>query len=184
MSTRDYIETLSGRKVWLPQCDPASIDPGDIAHALSLIPRFAGHIDHHYSVAEHSIWVSELCMKPNRLQGLFHDGTEAYICDIPTPFKRLMSQYKELENDLAKAIALRIGVPVVLHDEVKYADRVMLLTERDYLKSAVGDPWSDEYESTPRVQGWKPMRMNFGLRRATPAYVRDAFMERYAEYSL
>lgn len=179
---RDYIETHSGRKVFLPNCEPHSIDIEDIAHALSLSPRFAGHIKQHYSVAEHSMQVASLVQQPQRLQALLHDATEAYICDIPTPFKRLMPQYKVFEDDLWNAVSLQFGVPFDLHPDVKYADRVMLLTERDYLKDKF-EPWSDEYENTPRLKKWKPMRMWFGLRRATPSYIKGKFLDKFDEYS-
>lgn len=178
---RDYIETHSGIKVYLPECDKESIDIGDIAHALSFLPRFAGHISEHYSVAEHSMHVATLVPDEHKLQALLHDATEAYICDIPTPFKRLMPQYKALEDDLWDAISLRFRVPFDLHPSVKAADTCMLMTERDYLKNQF-DPWNEVYEATPRLMNWKPMRMNFGLRRASPAYVKQAFLERFDEY--
>ena len=183
MLKRDYIETVSGRKIFLPDCDPTSIDIEDIAHALSLACRFAGHVPYHYSVAEHSIWVASLCSPTNQKQGLLHDGTEAYLCDIPTPFKRMMPEYKALEDDLALAISIRFDLPETLHDEVKMADRIMLMTERDYLKGAAGDPWQDEYENTPRVPNWRPLRMNGAKKRATPNYVKGLFLERFAQYS-
>src|SRR5690606_15472115 len=118
------------------------------------MPRFAGHVDKFYSVAEHSINVAWICPPEHRLQGLLHDATEAYICDIPTPFKRLLPEYKALEDNLWAAIAKRFDVPFELAPEVKEADRIMLLTERDALKASSKRNWSDEYESTPRWPGF------------------------------
>lgn len=155
MMKRDYIETYTGRDVYLPDADPDSISIIDIAHALSMVPRFAGHIDKFYSVAEHSINVAWIVPEEHRLQGLLHDATEAYLCDIPTPYKRMIPEYKALEDNLWATIAEKFGVPFELSPEVKYADRVMLLTERDNLKENTKKNWSEEYENTPRWDGFK-----------------------------
>lgn len=149
--SREYIQTHLGMKVHLPGCDPSEIRIGDIAHALSYAPRFAGHIDRFYSVAEHSINVAEIVPDEHKLQALLHDATEAYLCDIPTPFKRLLTNYKELEDDLWLAISTKFGVPFELHPEVKQADGIMLMTEKDALKKN-SDPFSTEYEAFPRVK--------------------------------
>lgn len=178
---RDYIETQSGRKVWLPGCEVDSIDIEDIAHALSFIPRFTGHLREHYSVAEHSIHVSNFCSKQHKLQGLLHDSTEAYLCDVATPFKSQMSEYQRLEDDLWNAITLKFNVPYELSQQVKEADRIMLMTERDKLKDNYS-LWHEKYEDVERVRNWRPMRMCFGLRRATPSYIKGVFLERFYEY--
>lgn len=178
---RDYIETHLGMRVYLPNCEQDSIHIEDIAHALSLMPRFCGHLREHYSVAEHSIWVAELVSPEHKMQALLHDATEAYLCDIPTPFKQLMPEYKAAEDDVWCAIAKAYDVPEVLHPEVKHADRVMLMTERDVLKDSFG-AWSDEYENTPRAKNWKPLRMWGGLRRATPQYVEKLFLDKFYAY--
>lgn len=178
---RDYIETYSGMKVYLPECDPESIELIDIAHALSMVPRFAGHIDSHYSVAEHSIHVASIVPDQHKLQGLMHDGPEAYLSDIATPFKSLMPQYKELEADLWSAMCARFGIDEEMSPFVKAADRVMLMTERDYLKSNYS-LWSDYYEETQRLKNWEPIRMWFGLKRASPSYIEGLFIEKFTEY--
>lgn len=179
---RDFIETFTGQKVWLPNCDPASIQIEDIAHALAFIPRFAGHINEFYSVAEHSLNVAEIVVKsPLKKQALLHDATEAYICDIPTPFKVLMPQYKALEEDLWRAVCERFNIQFNLHPDVKFADRIALMTERDVLKPG-GLRWNDEYESTPRWGNFKLRRTRFGLKRASPNYIKNLFIEKFYEY--
>lgn len=148
---RNYIQTHTGMKVHLPDADPSEFRIGDIAHALSMMPRFAGHIDRFYSVAEHSINVAEIVPDEHKLQALLHDATEAYICDIPTPFKRLLPGYKELEDDLWRAISTKFGVPFELHALVKDADGIMLMTEKDALKKDSA-PFAPEYEQFPRAK--------------------------------
>lgn len=135
----NYIETVSGKQIAIPHTDPTQIDIFDIAHALSYAPRFAGHTKVFYSVAEHSINVARLVEKEHKLQALLHDATEAYLCDIPTPFKAMMPEYKNMEGWLWKAISERFGVPYELHPSVKEADAIMLMTERDAMKPLHGD---------------------------------------------
>jgi hypothetical protein len=87
-----YIVTYTGRRFHFldPKIDEISIE--DIAHALSNVCRFTGHTKRFYSVAEHSCLVSALC--DNRLEGLLHDASEAYMSDLSSPLKMLVPDYK------------------------------------------------------------------------------------------
>jgi uncharacterized protein len=150
-----FIETWTGAQLKLPDPDPTQIRIEDIAHALCQVPRFAGHLDEFYSVAEHSLNVAAVVWEKTNseieaFQALLHDATEAYISDIPTPFKLLMPDYQRIEENLWGAIATKYGVPVELYPSVKEADRIMLMTERDALKPHASD-WGEKYESTPRL---------------------------------
>jgi len=180
MIRRDYIETQSARDLYLPDPDPGSICILDIAHALSHVCRFAGHIDQFYSVAEHSICVAHILPKRFQLQGLMHDATEAYLCDIPTPFKRMIPQYADLENNLWRAISEKYGLPFELSPEVKEADRIMLLTERDALKSNSKRNWSPEYEATPRWPGFDSRPTKYV--QAGHSAMAKLFIEKFVEY--
>ena len=79
--------TYTGKEFYPLDPNPADIDIKDIAHALSNCCRFAGHIKSFYSVAQHSVIVSELCEPENALAGLLHDASEAYLSDIARPVK-------------------------------------------------------------------------------------------------
>lgn len=166
----NYIETISGKVIAIPNTGLSQIDIFDIAHALSYQPRFAGHTKQFYSVAEHSINVAKLVPREWKLQALLHDATEAYLCDIPTPFKAMMPQYKELEKHLWYAIAKRFGVPYEMDQSVKDADAVMLMTERDALKPIHGD-W-----------GYREEIQRVPFSKIPNKDVRDTFLLAYAEY--
>ena len=173
----NYIQTYTGKKVHLPDTDPESIDIRDIAHALSNACRFAGHTRSHYSVAAHSICVADIVPRQHKLQALLHDATEAYLTDVPTPYKLLMPEYLALEESLWRAIAIKFGLPEELHPSVKEADRVMLMTERDLLCTTDKD-WGDFMESTLRV----PHLVEYNIDVA-PEHIEKEFIRVYEEYS-
>jgi len=106
----------------------------DIAHALSVIPRFCGHTRFPMSVAQHSFLVG--MMLPDgemRAVGLMHDATEAYMQDIPSPLKRLLPDYQSIEANVWSAIAARFRLkcdPDAML-AVKAADRLALAIEQD-----------------------------------------------------
>ena len=98
-----WIETFSGQKVSFPFPEPESIKIHDIAHGLAHICRFSGQCSRFYSVAQHSLNMAiELnkrgCGPRLLLLGLLHDASEAYIGDMPSPLKRLIPAYREIEK--------------------------------------------------------------------------------------
>lgn len=115
--------TVSGRIVSVRDPRPADIDLGDIAHALSMQCRYAGHIRQRWSVASHSI----ACMLEAEQRGmsieiqracLMHDAAEAYVGDLIWPVKAAVREgashgmFDRLEARFAIAIALRFGLPI------------------------------------------------------------------------
>jgi hypothetical protein len=80
---------------------PEEIDVEDIAHALSHTCRFAGHVPVYYSVAQHSVLVSELIEgRRAALWGLLHDASEAYLHDLTRPLKRAIEGTPESSDRL------------------------------------------------------------------------------------
>ena len=135
---RPTIQTYTGLEFDVTRPDPALIRIEDIAHALSCMPRFAGHTRWFYSVAQHSVHVSRLVPPHLAKAALLHDAAEAYILDMPTPIKAMLPVYGEMEVGLMIAVskALLGGKPM-LYAEVKRADMVALATEkRDLMRNA------------------------------------------------
>lgn len=128
----NYIRTYSGGRFYTtPTVDQVKLM--DIAVPLSRAPRFAGHSRFGYSVAAHSIHVSLMVPPAYQLQALFHDASEAYLADIPTPFKALMPDYKILEGGIMSAIAHRFNFDWPIDPIVKQADAAALWIERQNL---------------------------------------------------
>lgn len=139
---RPTIQTYTGLEFDVTRPDPALIRIEDIAHALSCMPRFAGHTRWFYSVAQHSVHVSQLVPPHLAKAALLHDATEAYILDMPTPVKAMLPVYRVMETGLMMAIARAFDcwyIDLAARDEVKHADMVALATEkRDLMRNA---PW-------------------------------------------
>jgi|SRR5579859_3427471 len=134
---RPFIETFTGKHFAPLNPNIADICIDDIAHALSHQCRFSGHTRVHYSVAEHSVRVSELLEawsypRTVLLWGLLHDASEAYLVDLPTPLKldpSLGPAYRAAEKRLMEAICTRFALPVVEPPSVALADATLLATE-------------------------------------------------------
>ena len=126
----DWMQTYTGKKYWPADPSPAEVDIVDIAHALSMLCRYTGHVDRFYSVAEHAWHVSYLVSRQNALAGLLHDATEAYTNDISRPLKQSLPDYKEIEQRNWLAIAVAFGLPETLPEEIHRADRNMLTVEK------------------------------------------------------
>jgi hypothetical protein len=150
------MQTFTGKKFYPlnPRVEDVCIE--DIAHALSLYNRFGGHTKFPYSVAAHSIHVSDLC-KADPMGGLMHDATEAYMGDMIRPLKFCFPEFKRYEDDLQSVIAEALGIPFVHHPSVKHCDNVALMTERrDAWKCNPVDSWGEELESLEVPRGFLP----------------------------
>lgn len=141
------IRTRSGRLLNPIAPDPDAIVITDIAHALSQLCRFGGHTSSPFSVAQHSVAVSEAAAKTDPLAGmwgLLHDASEAYIVDIPRPVKMLpqLDGYREAERTLQDAIYAKFGCVGIVPPAVHQADDLQLAIEfRDLMPARPGDMW-------------------------------------------
>src|SRR5215468_4140701 len=132
-----YLQTVSGRWVNPFDPDPAQLDPDDIARALANQCRFGGHCRNFYSVAQHSVIVSELVEErggdvEDVFAALMHDATEAYLGDMPHPIKHrssLGAAFKEAEDNLEAVLNQHFNIKPGVK-EIKVADRALLATER------------------------------------------------------
>ncbi|MGO4379664.1 metal-dependent phosphohydrolase [Pseudoduganella sp. RAF19] len=164
------IFTQSGRYFSFTNPSESDFDIGDIAHALSNICRFTGHVREFYSVAQHSVLVSLAVPPKYAMAGLLHDATEAFIGDVASPLKAILPDYKAIEKRIEEAVLTRFGVDPLLPPEVKQADMVLLATERRDLMPEGAGYW-------PCLTGVTPL--DFEIVPLTPEQAKAAFLKRY-----
>jgi hypothetical protein len=147
---RNGILLQSGR--FYDYSDPAGNDftIEDVALSLSNICRYGGQVDKHYSVAQHAYYVSYAVEdKRYELDALCHDNVEAFLCDIPTPLKRMLPDYKALEARHEEAMFARFGLTFPMHESVHKADGAVLAAEVRDLK-----PPSKHWDFLDNVQAY------------------------------
>jgi len=128
-----WMQTFTGRRVDVMCMQLHDVCIIDIAHALSHICRYNGHCDKFYSVAEHSVLVSQMVEDHRyKMHGLLHDAAEAYICDIIKTVKVRLGGYATIEHDIEDVIYRRFNVQCD-HKIVKKADNIILATEAHQL---------------------------------------------------
>lgn len=166
-----WIRTASGRRFAPLDPDPAAIEITDIAHALSNICRYTGHVSHFYSVAEHCVHVSRLVPEKYALEGLLHDASEAYLADIAGPVKPLLPDYCKAEKNLERAVATRFDLYYPWPEPVKRIDRDMLVMEgRKFMGLTDPTEW-----------GLEPVELAVMVVGYPPVMARQMFMDRYHE---
>jgi hypothetical protein len=127
------IRTYTGKLVNVFDPKPEMFCIEDIATALSKECRWGGHLEDHYSVAEHSILCQQVVSKHHKLSALMHDASEAYLRDISRPIKNKLSDYKEIEHNLMMVLADKFDFEYPMHEEVKATDDLLLQIEWDVL---------------------------------------------------
>jgi hypothetical protein len=158
--------------------DPDKIRIEDIAHALSFLCRFNGHVRFHYSVAQHSILVAELAAARRggelALGALLHDAAEAYLGDMISPLKALLPDFKRIESVVAKAIAKKFGFAHPEPQAIKDADLAVLAAEREQVIAPTDKTAWRELPPAPEGLLIRPM---------TSEAARALFLERFRLYS-
>ncbi len=137
-----YISTFTGKHFDFINITMDDIFIEDIAQGLSNECRFAGQISQFYSVAQHSVYVSQIVPPEYALEALLHDASEAYCKDLPSPLKALLPDYKVIEKGIQKAICYKWDLPRIISAAVHYADLTMLATERRDLEVDGDNYWS------------------------------------------
>ncbi len=105
----DYITTYTGVHLCPTAPDPQLLRIEDVAHALSLLCRGNGHVKTFFSVGQHCLFCAKEALargygREVALACLLHDASEAYLSDVPRPFKNSLPQYRLLEGKMLDAI--------------------------------------------------------------------------------
>lgn len=139
------ITTYTGARFAPTEPEAGGLRIEDIAHALSLLCRGNGHVKQFFSVGQHCLH----CAREAQARGLgdrialaclLHDAGEAYLSDVPRPFKASLPEYRVLEDRLLGMIYEKfLGAPLTEAEQraVKQIDDDMLYFD---LKILLNDP--------------------------------------------
>lgn len=129
---RAVIRMYNGRLVDVYDLQPEDIIPENFIHALSLINRYTGATRRPYSVAEHTVHMTDwftlhtyLCGEERLLiQKIIHlhDWAEALFNDIASPVKRSFPTYRKHEKEASARIFSHYGIPWHLEEHIKFMD--------------------------------------------------------------
>jgi 5'-deoxynucleotidase YfbR-like HD superfamily hydrolase len=186
----NYICTFTGRKFWPLDPSPDDVDVQDIAHALSNMCRWTGHIREFYSVAQHACMVADLVSsfgKQHALAGLHHDSAEAYLSDICSPTKQFLycryqlrdllvtKSFEDAEARIEACVneAFEIFTPLIVREEVKKADRLALRWEAHHFMTLPAD---DPIHAIPLIEAYRTTPWS-------PAEAKHQFLARHTAFS-
>ena len=185
---RAWQRMLSGRRLDLLDPTPVDIEIEDIAHGLAFVARWNGQTkgDFAYSVAEHSLLVTEIfaLKQPNapikwQLAALLHDAPEYVIGDMISPVKAAVGPgYGALDERLTAAIHLRFGlpaqIPAAVKKQIKQADKLSAWLEAVQIAGfteAEADKFFGKHD--------RDLAKRLAIKLRPPVAVRDDFTARY-----
>lgn len=175
-----WISLLSGATFNYNRPEESDVTIEDIASATGNICRYAGHLPRFYSVAQHLVNASRIVGDDLNTQfaALMHDTAEAFTNDLPTPLKWAFPVFKELEVKIESAMGKRFDFEYPYPPEVKYADTVMLILEKIYIK--------EDKSVWPAYEEWtaekvEPYRELVDLGYWHPTRAKREFLKRYQE---
>ena len=156
--SNDWMQTFTGRAFYPLSLDRNDINRYDIAHSLSMQCRYNGHTSRFYSVAEHSVLMSQWVPEEDALWALLHDAPEAYIGDMIRPLKKHIPEFRKIDEQIMGAICDKFDLPFEMPDSVKEADNRIIENERRELLGKEPLPWTVHGAPLPGIEitGWLP----------------------------
>lgn len=129
-----YIKTLNNNIFDYKNIKENKVDIKEIAAVLSKIPRWLGHTEKFYSVAQHCCWCYDNT-QGNKLEALMHDASEAYVGDCPTPLKALLPNYKKIEAHISVLLSNKFKFNYPYSKETHDIDSYALEYERHFIRN-------------------------------------------------
>ncbi len=173
-----WITTYGGHRIDSRNVHPQQISKPDILRGICMQVRYLGQIKDFYSIAEHSVLVSNIA----RLKGdsilvqqcaLLHDGHEYITGDFPSPYKYDVPGLREWEGQIEAVFRDALHLPPnndPIWQKVKLYDLLALHFEAHHLM-VQDSGWIDPVkvmqvpdELTIDCLGWRTARDRFRVR--------------------
>lgn len=186
-----FMHTAGGGKVYPFAMTPEQVDIHTIARHLACQSRWLGATQHRflknrisYSVAEHSVYVSdfvarELGRPDLAFDALMHDAAEAYIGDMIRPLKyspAFYETFKDLEDRVEAVIARKFNLSIPFAPEVKIADDAVCMAEWEQIVPRNPDEqWGADVIKAGTIVKAAPI----GIAMLHPYEAYELFMDRF-----
>lgn len=165
--TDPYIRCRSGKRFHILNPVAREMDIADICHALSVMPRFNGHTQVPYYIAQHVSLCCDQAPPEHKRAALGHDFAETWTSDLISQIKSLLPRYRVIEERIEAVVASKYGFQFPYDPLIKEIDLTLLATEMRDLMS-VSDHRSLPYLPLPiHIVPW------------TSARCRREFLKRY-----
>lgn len=156
-----WVQTVSGLPFWPLEPDYFLIEFPDISHHLASKVRYSGAGQRHYSIAEHSVhmsqWAKRQCFdKSTQMWMLLHDASEFILPDVARPYKADLTGFAEIEAGVMTSVIERFNslfwvLPFEEPSIVKYADTCILHNEREANMAPPPLPWGIKFQKLDGV---------------------------------
>lgn len=171
MSAQTSIPIVSGSYFDFVDLDRNEVIITDIAHALANVCKFGGHTREFFSVAQHSVLVSQVVPPAEALPALFLDADKAYMGMTNVP-EELTPELMLIQKRVRGDIFQKLGLPLEISDAVRAADLILRATEHRDLMPQPSVPWELIAGVTPLAKTIVPL---------PPTLACLQFIERYKE---
>lgn len=140
------IFTATGKVVDFENITADNISIDDIAHSLSYSSRYNGMLKYLYTIAQHSLNVSERCEPEFALEGLLHDASEAYVGDMVSPLKNdsRLKPFRDVEAQFIDAIADKFDL---CHDFRMGTHTALNVIDREIVQDEVYSMGTESYKA-------------------------------------
>lgn len=136
-----WITTFSGQRINSLDVKLEQINVHDMVRGLAMQTRYLGQIKDFYSIAEHSVLVSNISELmdddlPTQRCALLHDGHEYITGDFPSPFKYDVPGLREWEGEIEARFRAALNLPYQgdpVWQKIKLYDLLALHFEADFL---------------------------------------------------
>lgn len=190
-----FMHTAAGKKVYPFAMTEDQVDIETIARHLACQSRWLGATRHRfiperisYSVAEHSVYVSDFVVqemgRPDlAFDALMHDAAEAYIGDMIRPLKyspAFHKTFKTLERKVEAVIARKFNIAMPIPADVKFADNAVCMAEWEQIVPRdTSERWSADVIKHGEIVKAAPI----GISMLQPYEAYKLFMSTYEKLS-